>query len=199
MRWLITLSVLAAAAWWLTRLASAVPPDTLAQPPGVAWTVFDCEGDRQFAARVGEGGTVVYFPNGEHAAIPDGGSRPYAGGMVSVSGAKASFAKGGGPGRLRDPDRGAGDRAGPRARDRHSRPVGGLLGRTSDLRQGDTRCRLGLRCGVVRPAAVRGGDSRLWLGSAGEGGTCSRRTYGGSTKIGLRRVSPTRPNPGAHR
>ena len=95
MRWLITMGVLAAAGWWLTRLATDVPPDTLEQPSGVSWAVFDCDGDRRFAARLGEGTTEVYFPNGEHAAIPDGGSHPYAGGTVSVNGATASFAKGG--------------------------------------------------------------------------------------------------------
>lgn len=95
MRWLFPMAVLAAAGWWLTRLASTVPPDTLEHAPGVAWTVFDCQGDRRFTARVGEGGTEVYFPTGERATIPEGGSRPYAGGTLSVNGARASFAKGG--------------------------------------------------------------------------------------------------------
>ncbi|MBC6983435.1 hypothetical protein [Caulobacter sp. 17J80-11] len=94
MRWLLTIGVLAAAGWWLARLASAVPPDAL-EPPGVSWTMYDCDGDRRFAARLGEAGTEVWFPNGEHAVIPDGGSRPYAGGMLSVDGPTTTFAKGG--------------------------------------------------------------------------------------------------------
>lgn len=95
MRWLVPIAVLAAAGWWLTRLASAVPPESLEHAPGVAWTVYDCEGERRFAARVGEGGTEIYFPNGERATIPDGGTRAWAGGTITVDGATASFAKGG--------------------------------------------------------------------------------------------------------
>lgn len=95
MRWLLPIGVLAAAAWWLTRMASAVPPETLEHQPGVAWTVFDCAGERRFAARVGEGGTEVYFPSGERATIPDGESRAWAGGVISIDGQTASFAKGG--------------------------------------------------------------------------------------------------------